>query len=88
MKVKKEHSEFDFKIDYDLFTTQEIVRIFNFFSLLLKNKQHAIKKTELLSAHQEYRSILNNISLEKKYDKMFEKETGISIYQTMKELKY
>lgn len=82
-----EHSEYDFDIDYDLFTTEEIIKIFSFYSLLLKNHKHPIAKKDLLDSYQVYRTILGNISLEKKYDKTFEKKTGISIYRTIKEIK-
>ena len=37
MKKEKDYeSQYDFEIDYELFNTDEIVKIFNFFGLILK----------------------------------------------------
>ena len=87
MKKEKDYeSQYDFEIDYDLFTTDEIVKIFNFFGLIIKNSKHPVNKTLLLNEYKEYRRILNNKSLEKQYDKNFEKKTGISIYKTISKI--
>lgn len=86
MKQKYEQ-EIALNIDYDLFTTEEIVKIFNFYSLIESTKHHLVKKEKLLESYNEYRKIINNVSLEKKYDKSFFEATGISIYHTIKTLK-
>lgn len=73
--------EIKYPIDYDLFTTAEIIKIINFYNLILKADKYSdevIKK-----AYQEYRNIINSIALEKKYDALFFKETGVSIYRTV-----
>ena len=45
MKKEKDYeSQYDFEIDYDLFNTDEIVKIFNFFGLILKNAKHQVNK--------------------------------------------
>lgn len=85
MKQKHEQ-EIAMQIDYELFTTEEIVKIFNFYALMERTKNHNYKKDKVLTAYQEYRNILNNKTLEKQYDKKFESVTGISIYQTIKKL--
>ena len=84
--TKDYESQYDFEIDYDLFNTEEIVKIFNFFGLILKNAKHPVNKKELLDSYREYRNILNNKTLEKQYDKNFEKKTGISIYKTIQSI--
>lgn len=84
--MKKDYNEIDYQIDYDLFKVEEIVKIINFFKLIEKNKHHKVSKEELINAYHEYQNILNNKSLEKQYDKMLEKQIGVSIYQTMKNL--
>ena len=87
MKKEKDYeSQYDFEIDYELFNTDEIVKIFNFFGLILKNAKRPVNKELLLNEYNEYRRILNNKSLEKQYDKNFEKKTGISIYKTISKL--
>lgn len=84
--MKKDYNEIDYQIDYDLFSVEEIVKIINFFKLIERNKHNKVSPIELKQAYHEYRSILNNKSLEKQYDKMLEKQIGVSIYHTMKSL--
>lgn len=76
----------EYKIDYELFNVEEIIKIINFFKLFESKQYKKIKKDLLISYYQEYRSILNNIALEKQYDKMLFDKSGISIFQTMKNL--
>jgi uncharacterized protein YktA (UPF0223 family) len=38
----------------------------------------------MIACYREYQQILNNKSLEKKYDKMLYDKSQVSIYQTMK----
>lgn len=85
MKQKHEQ-EIALDIDYELFTTEEIVKIFNFFSLISRTKHQRVRKDELVSGYKEFMNIINNKSLQKQYERKFEKVTGISIYQTMKSL--
>lgn len=87
MKQKYEN-ELSLSIDYDLFTTEEIVKIFNFYSFMERCHHHHIKEDEIISRYNEYRSIINNQSLQKKYDKNFEKSTGISIYKIITGIGY
>lgn len=75
----------EYAIDYDMFTVEEIVKIVNFFKIIENiNKNKRYKKDEVIEKYNEYRNILNNKSLEKQYDKMMEKRSNVSIYQTMK----
>ena len=86
MKAKIEE-QIAIDIDYETFTTEEIVKIFDFFNLItLFVKGGKVKKSELIEAYHEYRCVLNSIAFEKRYNKMFEDKTGIKIYQTMREL--
>lgn len=77
----------EYKIDYDLFTTDEIIKIINFFHLIEKTKFQKVSPVLLKEKYNEYRNILNNKSLEKQYDNMLYKKSHVSIYQTMKSLK-
>jgi uncharacterized protein YktA (UPF0223 family) len=75
----------EYLIDYDMFSVEEIVKIVNFFKLIENiNKNKRYKKDDVIEKYNEYRNILNNKSLEKQYDKMMEKRSNVSIYQTMK----
>lgn len=74
----------NYVIDYDLFTTLEIIKIIEFFKLIEQTRTKVIKPEILLSKYREYQNIINNKSLEKKYDKMLFKKSKVSIYQVMK----
>ncbi|MFU8787295.1 MAG: UPF0223 family protein [Candidatus Izemoplasmataceae bacterium] len=78
----------NYPIDYEHYTTEEIIKIVEFLSLLEDykvNPKHV--DVEMLKAkYHTYRKILNNQSEEKTIDQAFEKQTQISIYQTMKKL--
>ncbi len=90
MKKIKENKEEklelkEYKIDYDMFSLEEIIKIVSFFDLIKKvNNKKKYNKTDVIDKYNEYRSILNNKSLEKKYDKMLYDLDKISIYHTMK----
>lgn len=84
---KKDYEQINFDIDYESFNTEEIVKIIEFFNLISKYSYgEKIDKKVLIDKYHEYRMILNSPTFEKKYDKMFFKQTGIKIYQTMKDL--
>lgn len=87
MKNKVVEEQFDFNIDYDMFTTDEIVKIYHFYKLVMRFKTNKKNKQELLLEYENYRRIINNKALEKKYDKNFEQKTGISIFHLIKEIK-
>lgn len=74
----------NYDIDYDLFTTLEIIKIIEFFKLIEQTRTKVIKPEILLSKYREYQNIINNKSLEKKYDKMLFEKSKVSIYQVMK----
>lgn len=76
----------EYKIDYQLFTAQELIRIIEFFKLIEDTKTKKINKDFLINKYNEYRAIINNKSLEKQYDKMLFKKSKVSIYQTIKNL--
>lgn len=78
----------EYKIDYDLFTVEEIVKIINFFQLIEKTKTQRVDANKLKAKYNEYRNILRNKVLEKKYDKMLFNKSNVSIYQVMKSLEW
>ena len=87
-ETKEEKLELkEYKIDYDMFSLEEIVKIVSFFELIKKvNNKRKYNKEEVINKYNEYRNILNNKSLEKKYDKMLYDLDKISIYHTMKDI--
>lgn len=76
--------EFNYEIDYEMFNTMEIVKIIEFFRLIESTKHKKVKPYELVKKYREYQNILNNKSLEKQYDKMLQKKSNISIWDTVK----
>ena len=84
MKKKNQELVNDYLIDYDMFSVEEIVKIINFMRLVEDTKRKKVNKELLVSKYNEYRNILNNKTLEKQYDKMLLKKSGVSIYETVK----
>lgn len=82
----KETLDETYEIDYDLFTVEEIVKIIQFYQLMRQCKNNKVSKQKIKEAYLEYKNIINNLSLEKKYNESFYKRTGISIYQTIKSI--
>jgi len=76
----------EYKIDFDLFSAQEIIKIVSFFFLIEQTKTKSINKELLISKYKEYRDILNNKTLEKQYDKMLYDKSKVSIYKTMQKI--
>ena len=75
----------EYKIDYDMFTTLEIIQIIQFMQMIEATKTRKIEREALLEKYDQYRNILKNKALEKKYDRMLFEKSHISIYQTIKE---
>ncbi len=73
-----------YPIDYSLFNEKEIVIIVEFLALIEDANTGNVKKEYLLRKYQEYRKVINSISIEKQIDKDFEKVSGFSIYKTIK----
>lgn len=76
--------EYNYEIDYDMFSTIEIVKIIEFFRLIESTKTKKVNSKTLVDKYHEYQNILNNKSLEKKYDKMLQKKSNISIWDAVK----
>lgn len=76
--------EYNYQIDYDMFSTMEIVKIIEFFRLIESTKTKKVNPKTLVEKYREYQNILKNKTLEKKYDKMLEKKSNISIWETVK----
>ena len=76
----------EYKIDYEMFDTLEIIKIFEFFQLIEQTKYKKVSKETLKEKYREYQSILRNKALEKEYDKMLQEVSGVSIYRTMKDI--
>lgn len=77
----------DIIIDFELFTPEEVGLIYSFFRLIEETTSKRVNPLYLEEEYKRYRTIINSIRLEKKYDAMVKKAIGVSIYQTMVTLK-
>jgi hypothetical protein len=85
-KKNLEQIDETYEIDYDLFTIDEIVKIINFYHLMKKYVHHKVNKETIKNAYYEYKNIIHNLALEKKYNQRFFEKSGISIYQVIKSI--
>lgn len=76
----------EYKIDYELFSALEIIKIIEFFTLIEQTKTRKVNKNLLVEKYREYQSILRSKILEKQYDKMLFEKSKVSIYRTMKSI--
>lgn len=82
--MKSKETTKEYKIDYELYTVDELVKIIKFFQLIERTKTKRVSKEELRTAYNEYRNILKNKALEKEYDRMLFEKSHVSIYDVMK----
>lgn len=82
--MREKETTKEYKIDYDLYTVDELVKIIKFFQLIERTKTRRVKKEELITSYNEYRNILKNKTLEKEYDRMLFEKSHVSIYEVMK----
>lgn len=78
---------YTYPIDYDLYTTEEIIIIVDFLSWIEEANTRKVDPIVLSKKHQDFRKVVNSIAMEKQIDRDFEKASGISIYQTIKKYK-
>ena len=76
---------YSYPLDYQTYSTDEIVKIIDFLDYLEENLKHLDFKT-FKTKYDVYRKTINSKSEEKRIDKEFEKLTGISIYRKAREL--
>ncbi len=75
---------YQYPIDYDQFTTVEIIEIVTFLNLIEQANEGKVDSDELLKKYKEYQNIIRSKAMEKQIDKAFKKVSGYSVYQTIK----
>ncbi|MGC8257631.1 UPF0223 family protein [Leuconostoc mesenteroides] len=65
-------------------TTQDIIIVTNFINSVLGVYEKGSSREEVLKNYDAYRKIMPAKSEQKKFDKDFERQTGYSIYKTIK----
>lgn len=78
---------YTYPIDYDQFTTEEIVIIVEFLALIEEANTSRVDPHVLSNKHKAYQQVINSKSLEKQMDRDFEQASGFSIYKTIKKYK-
>lgn len=68
----------------ETWTTEEIVDVVNYFTMIEKAYEKGIKTQDLLLAYRRFKQIVPSKSEEKKLDKEFEKHSGYSAFQVIK----
>lgn len=75
---------YTYPIDYEQFTTDEIVIIVEFLALIEEANKSKVDPHLLSKKHKAFRTVINSKSLEKQIDRDFEQASGYSIYNTVK----
>ncbi|WP_082234309.1 UPF0223 family protein [Halobacillus massiliensis] len=78
---------YNYPIDEIYWSKEEIIDVVNFYSMVEKAYEGAVKTDELLLAYTRFKQIVPSKSEEKKLCGQFEKESGYSCYKTVKKAK-
>lgn len=65
-------------------TVKDIVKVSNFVDSVLNVYETGVSKSELLLRYNEFREVLPALSEQKRFDKDLQRQTGHSIYKTIK----
>ncbi len=78
-----------YPLDFEQYSIDEIESLVDFLAMIeaYHETSSRVSTQTLIEKHQIFQSILNNKSEEKRIDRQFKKQTGISIYRTMQSLK-
>ena len=78
--------DLDYPLDYSLYSVEEITFLIKFLNAIEATKRKKSNKASLIEDYKRYRSIIANKSEEKRIDKAFEKESGVSVYKVMQKV--
>lgn len=78
---------YSYPIDYDLYNPEEVIKLVEFYALVEDANEGKANKEILIKKYNEFRKIVNNVSMEKQIDKEFEKLSGYSIFKTIQKFK-
>ena len=68
-------------------STEEIVKVIDFFNLVEQAYESGVERQRLLEAYREFKQIVTSKSEEKQWDQFYAEETGCSSYRTMQQAK-
>lgn len=68
-------------------STEEIVKVIDFFNLVEQAYETGVERQRLLEAYREFKQIVTSKSEEKQWDQFYMEETGCSSYRAMQQAK-
>ncbi|MDR0847378.1 MAG: UPF0223 family protein [Lactobacillales bacterium] len=77
---------FTYPID-DAWSTAEIVAVVDFLGIIEQANESRVAKELILKKYAAFKAVVPSIAEEKRIDRAFERESGYSIYKTIKGLK-
>lgn len=77
---------YSYPID-ESWTTQEIIDVVNYYSMIEKAYEKGVKKQDLILTYNRYKEIVPSKSEEKKLDRQFEKQSGYVPFRVLKKAK-
>ncbi len=78
---------YTYPIDYEQFTTEEIITIVEFLDLVEQANTGKVDPVVFSKKHQDYRKVVNSIAIKKQIDKAFQKVSGFSVHKTIQKYK-
>ncbi len=86
-ELVSETKMYSYPIDYDLYSPEEVIKLVEFYALVEDANEGKENRELLIKRYNEFRKIVNSISIEKQIDKEFKKLSGYSIYKTIEKFK-
>ncbi|ENH97222.1 hypothetical protein J416_07272 [Gracilibacillus halophilus YIM-C55.5] len=77
---------YSYPID-ESWSTQEVIDVVNYYSIIEKAYEKGVKKQDLIAAYNRYKEIVPSKSEEKQLDKKFEKQSGYIPFRVIKQAK-
>ncbi len=77
---------YSYPID-ETWSTQEIIDVVNYYSLIEKAYEKGVKKQDLIATYNRYKELVPSKSEEKQLDKQFEKQSGYVPFRVIKKAK-
>lgn len=75
--------QYSYPLD-ESWSTQETIIVVEFLALVEQANQTGVSAQQLLMAYQKFKQVVRSKSEEKTIDKNFQKNTGFSVYRTIK----
>lgn len=81
-----EFVNYQFPIDSD-WSTEEIIMVVECLAIVEKAHHEKVASQSILQKYQAFKTVIRSMSEEKKIDREFAKDTGYSLYRTIKAAK-